>query len=1319
VVVYPDQKMGQGPVYPAATGNAERSPPGARTPLQPKSVVQGDFQRAVGDRYRLERELGNGGYGVVWRAWDQRLGQPVCIKFLRPELARGFALVRFKREFWTARRLRHPRCVRAFDLGQAEGLWFFSMEYIAGSSLRAAAHLQGDVGAVVAIALQILAALDEIHGQAIVHRDIKPHNILLAQAAGSGVPTAKLTDFGVAKVGDLDDNETVRSLRGSPPYLAPEQVTEGIADARSDLYSLGVTLYQVLSGRHPLGDARSLPEWLARIRWQELTPLADVAPAVPAAVTAVIMKLCAKDPAARYRSAGEVYDELAGWLAGQLHDAVAELPPLTRAPYLAAPRLIGRRDEQARIESFLAANLRPSDRPRTGPPLLLLSGVAGVGKSRLLSWLLRSAELHRPEMFIGQARSEIGAPFEAVAPIVRGLAAAQPRRTLASSDSDDITRITSLAAGVGETAASAAISIVEDVVGPRADGGLKGRSLRQLLHQLTDRLLRAGSGGPTLVVIEDLQWSDVETVELLKLWTRTVAVDRSDGRDLPIALVATYRPAADNQPLSTLVQELQSEGRAEVIELGASAPVAMVELAAELLMCPGDYELMGACQRLFGDRPVTPLYVGQVLRLLLSRGLLRRTQGDGRWDFSALSDDVQRLIPETVEEAIGERAARLSIDTKVLLSAAAVLGRRFGLALASQTAGLDASLARDCLAEAERAGFIAEPAVQDNSDGTTRFVFVHDRLREALYAGLPATQRQHFHAAAAAALIARSPNKGRDVAADLAHHFQEAGDRTQAYRFSALAGTRALRAQQFSRASELLAQAVEHADRLGKPVPHGLLCRLGEAAALALHIDRAKAAYERALTGARGRDRRMNVLTRMGAMYDRAHNTLGALSVYERALAQGLPWHLRSSLSGWLLLAVVLPLAMILPPPAFLWICRLVLGRERRSRRVALQRCAWAATQRSFVHGRPIDGSRFGVFAVVAGFSGRSDERGAPFATSAAAVQLAAALLGFAKKSLQWTAVGEVGGSRSWAEDDRYIYHVARGAAALCLAREPAAVQEYRRVFALALARKDSLLIETAATSLIGAYHLFGRSGEALTVLDTVRRFAQAENYSALLPMIAYSEMLVKCGRLEFEEARARLVELTAQAEAVDIQDVLTTRTLRSVELRLAARLEGPSEALGRRAIELLRESERERAGIPMVSHSALAFALAVEVWAQLGRGRSLPADVARQLARSRRRLRLIDGSGPWRRPCWLASYALYDAMRGKPGLARRELARGFARLAQSGADTYRVWLCTAGLRVFAPGSDLAQRCAAELHDAVARRPDLRAGVQRDCGPML
>jgi tetratricopeptide (TPR) repeat protein len=1273
---------------------------------------------------------------VVWEARDRAQGRACCIKFLLPEHARGFSLVRFKREFRTASRLSHPACVDVYDLDHADGLWFFSMELIAGSSLRDARGLRGDVRAVAAVGLQILAALDELHSKAIVHRDLKPHNILVAHAAvANAAPVAKLTDFGIAKVGDLDDDESVRSLRGSPPYLAPELLLEGVADARCDLYGLGVALYQTLTGRHPLGLPRQGTSWMNHIRTSDPIPLTTVAPDIPGEVADVLMRLCAKDPRVRFRSAAQGYATLADWLARQPEVSLPSLPALTGGPYLAAPRLIGRDRERVLVEEFLAGNLAAGPARSTAPPLLILSGAAGVGKSRLVSWLLRSAEQHSPAIRTGQCRSEIGAPFECLAPILRGLAGvpvaenaatagrlaphAGPGRTpgrisgRTKDDHDGETAAQTRTAGHDTPPSTAPPAPSESAVPDLSSLSLddarshRGQGLRQLLTSLTDRLLRAVEGRPTLIVIEDLQWGDFETLELLKLWTRSIAVDRAEGRALPVAVVITHRPVDDTDPLRALATELGGEGRALSLELEPLPPAAGVELAAELLMCSADDALADACRRLWGQQAHTPLYISQVLRLLIARGLLTRPghTWDGEWDFARLPPDVQRLIPGTVEEAIGERASRLSIETKALLSLAAVFGRRFALAPLSQAAAIDSALARDCLDEAERAGFVSEPG--GNQDDQ-RFAFTHDRFREALYRALPADQQRHLHGVVAATMLSRSPRKGRDVPADLALHFGRAGDGARAYRFSALAGEQAFQARQYSRASELYFAAIQHADALGKPPSHRLLCRLGDAASLALHADRAEQAYQRALAHTTGRDRRLELFSRLGDLHDRLHNHETALGYYAQALDTGLPWYLRGTLPQWAATVLFAGLSLLAGPATAIPVGAWVLRRLPRRRREALHHCALAAGLRAAILGRIGVCLRFGTTVVLTGLAGYGKAPGPSFGVAVGGMQFLAALLGLERAFSAWLALdSEWQQDRRTSDQHRIGIHMTRGTAALFLACEADCLRALEQAFQTAEARKDARLMELAGFTLITAYRLFSRHDQAMALVQKLLRFAKAEHIGSVEATAIFFEALCEFDRENYARTLQLFDELRSRTDLRDAHDLLTSDQARFFDLACRYQSAGPSEALARQLVDLLDVADRQAAMVPVYSLSAFVFTLAAEVCAQLRLRGRLPADVAARLARARRRWRVIGRRGRWREGKWLVGLSIYDAMQGKTRRAQRELERGLALLGRHD-NHYTLRQCRAGQRGFAPGSELAARCTTALEELYARRPDLR-----------
>ncbi len=257
-------------------------------------------------RYRIVRKLGSGGMANVYLAEDQELGRRVAIKILNDRHAGDEQFVeRFRREAKNAAGLSHPNIVSIYDRGEAEGTYYIAMEYLAGKSLKELILERGPAPVSVAVdyARQILAALRFAHRNGIVHRDIKPHNCLV-DAEGH----VKVTDFGIARAGASQMTEE-GSIIGTAQYLSPEQARGTQVDQTSDLYSLGIVLYEMLTGTVPFtGDS---PVEIAMKHLSATPPsLVVKRPDVPKTLDQVVLRALAKDPAARYQSADEMDADL-------------------------------------------------------------------------------------------------------------------------------------------------------------------------------------------------------------------------------------------------------------------------------------------------------------------------------------------------------------------------------------------------------------------------------------------------------------------------------------------------------------------------------------------------------------------------------------------------------------------------------------------------------------------------------------------------------------------------------------------------------------------------------------------------------------------------------------------------------------------------------------------------------------------------------------------------------------------------------------------------------------------------------------------------
>jgi serine/threonine protein kinase len=335
----------------------------------------------IAGRYELGERLGFGGMSTVQLAFDRRLERDVAVKLLAEHLADDPQFVsRFRREALAAARLVHPNIVQVFDFGldDESGRHFIVMEYIRGKSgaelLRDAdpAHPGLELREGVFIVDQACRGLEHAHRHGVIHRDVKPGNLLRSD---DGV--VKLADFGIAKAGDAVSRITqVGSVLGTAAYLAPEQAAGEEATARSDLYSLGVVAYQLLSGRLPY-EAQSLTE-LALKQQREQPPMLDeLDPTIPHGVAQAVDRALELDPKLRFATAGEMREALAAGLAGQTFEENdrTQATSMLAADPTSATRAVPAQPSRAR-------RLQPTPGPPTPSPSPAYAYAGGTAAPR-------------------------------------------------------------------------------------------------------------------------------------------------------------------------------------------------------------------------------------------------------------------------------------------------------------------------------------------------------------------------------------------------------------------------------------------------------------------------------------------------------------------------------------------------------------------------------------------------------------------------------------------------------------------------------------------------------------------------------------------------------------------------------------------------------------------------------------------------------------------------------------------------------------------------------------------------------------------------
>lgn len=294
--------------------------------IDPSSPFLDRFLGRVIGHYEIIEKLGQGGMGAVYKARDQKLGRWVAIKVLLPAVAADPArMALLEQEAKAAAQVSHPHVVTVHALGTEDGNPYLVMEYVDGTLLSEEIRLRGALNLVRAldIARQIADALDAAHSRRVVHRDIKPANVIITPSGG-----VKVTDFGLARLVENECRSGITSgLKGTPAYMSPEQIEGRKVDHRTDIYSLGVTLYEMLTGRPPFCGTPLL-ETARRIVEEPWPPIRSLCPYLPASIDEIISRMASKDPDARARSAAEIRDAITRWLVSDLSfsDSTVRMP---------------------------------------------------------------------------------------------------------------------------------------------------------------------------------------------------------------------------------------------------------------------------------------------------------------------------------------------------------------------------------------------------------------------------------------------------------------------------------------------------------------------------------------------------------------------------------------------------------------------------------------------------------------------------------------------------------------------------------------------------------------------------------------------------------------------------------------------------------------------------------------------------------------------------------------------------------------------------------------------------------------------------------
>jgi predicted ATPase/GAF domain-containing protein len=774
----------------------------------------GEESVAMGlERYEIKDTISRSTRTLVRRARRVQDGVPVVIKSLLRDYPAAHEIAQLEFEYRILRKLDAPGIPRALDLVRDGNKPAIVLEDFGGQSLPSCAEGAAGLDLFFTIALAVAKTLGAVHGRGVIHKDVKPRNVLMNPATRE----IKLIDFNSATElsREHQDLSVPSRLEGSLAYVSPEQTgrMNREVDYRSDYYSLGVTFFELLTGTLPFSAADTMG-WVHCHLSKPAPDPRSVSPSIPEPLARVVVKLMAKNPDDRYQSARGLIKDLErcrdGWAKKGAVEPFALGTDDVSERFQVSQRLLGREREVSTLLEAFEATSQGSAR------LLLVGGYSGVGKSSLIHEIQGAIVRARGHFVAGKfGQLERNVPYGALLQSIRGLV----KHLLAEPEDRLEAYRQRLVASLGQYGKVLVdlIPELEQIVGrppPVPDVGAHDARLR--LQRAFRELVRAIARPehPLVIFIDDLQWTDASTPELLVNLLGDEALRH-------VLVIGAYRDneVGEGHLLSLALKELEAQRPGAVIRILLSplSEDSVQRLVAHTLCSDIDRSApLGAL--VFQKTGGNPFFVNELLRMLHRDGAFRFLAEEGRWDWD--HDRIRKVaVSDNVVDLMVGRLRRLAGGTLEHLCLAACLGNQFDLMTLARVAERPAGSIAAALWEAVEQGVVVplgngyrlvEEGAEYDDDALSalgvEYRFQHDRVRQAAYLLLGEDERARVHLCIGRLLRARAQAPERDTGVfDLVNHLNLgrgliAGyeERAELARLNQLAGQRAKRAAAYA-----------------------------------------------------------------------------------------------------------------------------------------------------------------------------------------------------------------------------------------------------------------------------------------------------------------------------------------------------------------------------------------------------------------------------------------------------------------------------------------------------------------------------------------
>ncbi len=788
-------------------------------------------------RYVILEELGRGGMGRVYKVLDKEINEDVALKLLSPEIASDeMTIERFRNEIKFARKVTHKNVCRMHDLNKAEDTYFITMEYVAGEDLKSLIKRIGQFseGKAIALAKQVCEGLAEAHRLGVVHRDLKPQNIMIDKQGN-----AHIMDFGIARSLEVKGLTEAGMLIGTPDYMSPEQAEGEEVDHRSDIYSLGVVLYEMVTGKVPFEGKTAVS---IAMKHKSEIPIApkELSSQISEEINAVILRCMEKDRENRFQTIEELLAELKAVEEGL--STVISLPQPHVPAFLVEgavevevrkPVFVARTKELERLNNLL-------EKAITGRgQVIFITGEAGSGKTALIQEFARQAQEAHPELVVASgkcnAQTGIGDPYLPFIEMLTLLTGdVEAKWTAGLVTRDHATRLWNLLPlsvksildngrdlintfvpgqallSRSEMCASGpanwVVSLKNLVERKNALPAYSQLQQSSLFEQYMRVLQRLAQEKPLLLVLDDLQWMDAGSASLLFHLGRRIQGSR-------IVVIGAFRPGEltlgrgeERHPLDPVIHEFKRDFGDIEVEVGTTEGRQFIDDFIDT-----EPNQLGDTFRdtLYMQTKGHPLFTVELLRDMQEREVLVKDEKNQWVEGPELNWEA---LPARVDAVVEERISRLTDKLRDILTLASVEGEEFTAEVIARLKDTEVrELVRLLSSELDkRHHLVSAKGIRHlEKQRLSLYLFQHILFQRYLYNSLDEVERAHLHEEVGNILETLYGDQTEEISVQLARHFLESGVVPKAVKYLHNAGNKAIRLSASQEALSHLSKAFE------------------------------------------------------------------------------------------------------------------------------------------------------------------------------------------------------------------------------------------------------------------------------------------------------------------------------------------------------------------------------------------------------------------------------------------------------------------------------------------------------------------------------